>query len=173
MPSPMYRAMCPSKLCTAFSQQVWNVRRISRKSSGSRRVESALEPTMSQKSTVMFRRWALMPFVANGCSTLGNCGTSRSLRENFYRLDLYSIIRQCISPCPGSPGVPWDSYRLTLSVLRDIEVRFGSIADIRIAHVMSALPPKADMCGANRNVRFGPKACRYTRRILRRQLVDQ
>jgi len=24
--------------------------------------------------------------------------------------------------------------------------------------VMSALPPKADMCGANRNVRFGPKA---------------
>src|SRR5262249_4209226 len=23
---------------------------------------------------------------------------------------------------------------------------------------MSALPPKADMCGANRNVRFGPKA---------------
>src|SRR5262249_60741645 len=24
--------------------------------------------------------------------------------------------------------------------------------------VMSALPPKADMCGATRNVRFGPKA---------------
>ena len=24
--------------------------------------------------------------------------------------------------------------------------------------LMSALPPKADMCGANRNVRFGPKA---------------
>jgi len=24
--------------------------------------------------------------------------------------------------------------------------------------VMSALPPKADMCGANRDVRFGPKA---------------
>src|SRR5262245_19361115 len=24
--------------------------------------------------------------------------------------------------------------------------------------VMSALPPKADMCGANRNVRLGPKA---------------
>ena len=23
---------------------------------------------------------------------------------------------------------------------------------------MSALPPKADMCGANRNVRYGPKA---------------
>jgi hypothetical protein len=23
---------------------------------------------------------------------------------------------------------------------------------------MSALPPKADMCGANTNVRFGPKA---------------
>src|SRR5262245_58520014 len=114
---------------------------------------------MSQKSTVIFRRWALMPFVsANGCSTLGNCGTSRSLRENFYRLDLYSIIRQCISPCPGSPGVPWDSYRLTLSVLRDIEVRFGSIADIRIAHAMSALPPKADMCGAVVHVCFGPIA---------------
>ena len=24
--------------------------------------------------------------------------------------------------------------------------------------VMSALPPKADMCGATRNVRFGPKS---------------
>jgi hypothetical protein len=24
--------------------------------------------------------------------------------------------------------------------------------------IMSALPPKADMCGANRDVRFGPKA---------------
>jgi hypothetical protein len=24
--------------------------------------------------------------------------------------------------------------------------------------VMSALPPKADMCGATRDVRFGPKA---------------
>jgi hypothetical protein len=55
-------------------------------------------------------------------------------------------------------------------------VRFGSKADIRAAkcHVrftpnsdrnsgpplnaMSALPPKADMCGANRHVCFGPKA---------------
>jgi hypothetical protein len=26
------------------------------------------------------------------------------------------------------------------------------------AKVMSALPPKADMCGATRDVRFGPKA---------------
>src|SRR5262249_6203555 len=25
-------------------------------------------------------------------------------------------------------------------------------------HAMSALPPKADMCGATRDVRFGPKA---------------
>ena len=25
-------------------------------------------------------------------------------------------------------------------------------------YVMSALPPKADMCGATRDVRFGPKA---------------
>src|SRR5262249_49724660 len=27
-----------------------------------------------------------------------------------------------------------------------------------VPRVMSALPPKADMCGVNRNVRFGPKA---------------
>jgi hypothetical protein len=28
----------------------------------------------------------------------------------------------------------------------------------RSAIAMSALPPKADMCGATRDVRFGPKA---------------
>ena len=27
-----------------------------------------------------------------------------------------------------------------------------------VQNVMSALPPKADMCGANRDVRFVPKA---------------
>ena len=63
----------------------------------------------------------------------------------------------------GLNSVPWD-------------VRFGSIADICNApthvrftpnsdrksgfpnKVMSALPPKADMCGATRDVRYGPKA---------------
>jgi hypothetical protein len=31
-------------------------------------------------------------------------------------------------------------------------------ANIRSVCTMSALPPKADMCGATRDVRFGPKA---------------
>ena len=35
---------------------------------------------------------------------------------------------------------------------------FGSKADIRGAKVMSALPPKADMCGAPAHVCFGPIA---------------
>jgi hypothetical protein len=56
------------------------------------------------------------------------------------------------------------------------DVRFGSLADICSAKghvrfapnsnresgfpqtVMSALPPEADMCGAIRDVRYGPKA---------------
>ena len=60
--------------------------------------------------------------------------------------------------------------------LRDPNVRFGSLADVYSAKglvrltpnsdresgfsqtVMSALPPKADMCGATGDVRFGPKA---------------
>jgi hypothetical protein len=33
-----------------------------------------------------------------------------------------------------------------------------SKADIRLLMTMSALPPKADMCGATKDVRFGPKA---------------
>jgi hypothetical protein len=37
-------------------------------------------------------------------------------------------------------------------------VRFGSKADIPITLTMSALPPKADMCGATRDVRYGPIA---------------
>src|SRR5262249_5333853 len=36
--------------------------------------------------------------------------------------------------------------------------QYRSKADIRAAKGMSALPPKADMCGATRDVRFGPKA---------------
>src|SRR5262249_46063738 len=35
---------------------------------------------------------------------------------------------------------------------------FGQKQTFRSAIVMSALPPKADMCGAPRDVRFGPKA---------------
>src|SRR5262245_45360984 len=40
-------------------------------------------------------------------------------------------------------------------------VRFTPNSDRESRHpqkVMSALPPKADMCGATRDVRFGPKA---------------
>jgi hypothetical protein len=35
---------------------------------------------------------------------------------------------------------------------------FGQKATCAPQKVMSALPPKADMCGATRDVRFGPKA---------------
>jgi hypothetical protein len=41
------------------------------------------------------------------------------------------------------------------------DVRFTPNSDRKSRHaamVMSALPPKADMCGANRHVCFGPKA---------------
>ena len=40
-------------------------------------------------------------------------------------------------------------------------VRFTPNSDRESGHqqkVMSALPPKADMCGANTDVRYGPKA---------------
>jgi len=71
------------------------------------------------------------------------------------------------------PGLAVD---LGESIARLANVRFGSKADIRTAQtdvrftpnsdrksrhaamVMSALPPKADVCGANRHVCFGPKA---------------
>ena len=43
-------------------------------------------------------------------------------------------------------------------VLCDSNVRFGSLTDICIAIAMSALPPKADMCSATRDVRFVPIA---------------
>jgi hypothetical protein len=36
------------------------------------------------------------------------------------------------------------------------DVRFGSKADMCVQKAMSALPPRADMCGATRYVRFGP-----------------
>jgi len=39
-----------------------------------------------------------------------------------------------------------------------VDVRFESKATFRSAIVMSALPPKANMCGATRDVRFGPIA---------------
>src|SRR5262249_12675770 len=41
------------------------------------------------------------------------------------------------------------------------EIRSGSFSDLGQkgdAGAMSALPPKADMCAATRDVRFGPKA---------------
>ena len=41
---------------------------------------------------------------------------------------------------------------------RATNVRFGSLADIRRAQWMSALPPKADMCSALSDVGFVPKA---------------
>ena len=65
---------------------------------------------------------------------------------------------------------------MTRLALCDLNVRFGSEADICAAkghvrftpnsdtksghrrNVMSAFPPKADMCGANCHVCFGPKA---------------
>jgi hypothetical protein len=34
----------------------------------------------------------------------------------------------------------------------------GQKRTFAVQKVMSALPPKADMCGANTDVRFGPKA---------------
>ena len=40
--------------------------------------------------------------------------------------------------------------------LESRHVRFGSKADMCAQKVMSALPPKADMCGATRDVRFVP-----------------
>jgi len=38
------------------------------------------------------------------------------------------------------------------------DVRFGSKADIVLQKVMSALPPKADMCSAVPHVRFHPNS---------------
>jgi hypothetical protein len=38
----------------------------------------------------------------------------------------------------------------------DCDVRFGSKADIPPQKVMSALPPKADICSALAHVRYGP-----------------
>ena len=37
-------------------------------------------------------------------------------------------------------------------------VAVGSLADMTSLNCMSALPPKADMCGATRDVRYGPTA---------------
>jgi hypothetical protein len=38
------------------------------------------------------------------------------------------------------------------------DVRFGSEADVAVHQPMSALPLKADVCAATRDVRYGPKA---------------
>src|SRR5215471_17224245 len=39
-----------------------------------------------------------------------------------------------------------------------LHVRFGQEQTFAVQNVMSALPPKADSCSAQANVRFGPKA---------------
>src|SRR6516225_5655401 len=54
----MYLATKPSKRPTVSATQRWYTPMISRKSSGSRRDESAVEPTRSQNSTVSCRRSA-------------------------------------------------------------------------------------------------------------------
>jgi hypothetical protein len=49
----------------------------------------------------------------------------------------------------------WQSHRL----LSDRPMSaLGQKQTFRIARAMSGLPLKADMCGATRDVRFGPKA---------------
>ena len=50
-----------------------------------------------------------------------------------------------------------------MTLLQHENVRFGSKADICSAITMSALPPKADMCGALADVRFVPIADIETR----------
>src|ERR1044071_1176229 len=68
--------MRPSNAKIALSQERWNARMMSRRSSGSSRLESPVEPTMSQKTTVRFRRSALMARAADGDrSWLDNCAT--------------------------------------------------------------------------------------------------
>src|SRR5262245_46825152 len=149
--------MYPSKLWIAFSQQVWNARRISRKSSGSKRTESAVEPTMSQKSAVIFRRSGLIPLAsAGGGSKLGNCDTSRSLRENSYRLSLYSIMPLGIHIVAAQTCTGEGPAHVRFGSKADIcgaqrHVRFTPNSDRKSGHDhcgMSALPPIADMCGA-------------------------
>src|SRR5262249_38029312 len=53
--SPRYCATMPPRDFTSLAQQVWNAAMTSRCSSASRRVESALEPTMSQNMIVNCR----------------------------------------------------------------------------------------------------------------------
>src|SRR5262245_5376865 len=81
-------------------------------------------------------------------------------RSNFYayfgrgRCPLWVISGHlhCTSPCPLYPQ---ERHRL-----RFWHVCFGPLADKRgtVHNGMSALPPKADMCGATTDVRFGPIA---------------
>src|SRR4029079_11465667 len=92
-----------------------------------------------------------------------------------------SIFDCCLAPSHCLPrgsreGIVPTRGSTLKGVARDQHVRFGSKADICVAKsdvrftpnsdresglrqpVMSALPPIADICGANRHICFGPKA---------------
>src|SRR5215510_788419 len=56
-----------------------------------------------------------------------------------------------VSNYPVDSSSTRDAFGLHISALRQRQIFHRAI-------MMSALPPKADMCGANTNVRFGPKA---------------
>ena len=53
--------------------------------------------------------------------------------------------------CDRAASEKWHTARLAVLIRPD--VRFRSLPNIRGAIVMSALPPKADMCGAVRDAR--------------------
>jgi hypothetical protein len=55
------------------------------------------------------------------------------------------------------PGIP-RSYRRCGLIKRDIASVGGFIFRECVPSGMSALPPKADMCGAAKDVSYGPKA---------------
>jgi len=87
--------------------------------------------------------------------------------------DLFATVFILLTVCPRAP---FDYGWKRMPVTQQVNVRFGSKADICGAKrhvrftpssdresrhsrkVMSALPPKADICGAQAHVRFGPKA---------------
>jgi hypothetical protein len=63
------------------------------------------------------------------------------------------IIEPCLpSPAKAPPSGPGWLHEIKHDGFRIM----GSKADINTFHGMSALPLKADMCGATRDVRFGP-----------------
>jgi hypothetical protein len=51
-------------------------------------------------------------------------------------------------------------FQLILKAYHEVAVMsaLGHKRTLTLAQPMSALPPKVDMCGATRDVRFGPKA---------------